>query len=139
MSRISCSRQSDCCGAYLIMLMSWKISKGDLGPFHHHCLGHSQSYITAMGEWFVHGPAVEGHAEKQQVGSVPGQGVGVTGGLLPNPMPGQPHLTPHQRPRILQRWPYLGTYRKEREKTANLFSFFWFCNFLHFLCLCVRL
>ena len=41
------------------------LSKGDLGPFHHHYLVHSQSYITTLGEWLVHGLEAEGLAEGQ--------------------------------------------------------------------------
>ena len=47
----------------------------------------------------------------------------VTGALLPHPMPGQLHLSPHQRPKILQRCPHLEIYTKEGGKLLNFFSY----------------
>ena len=59
------------------------LSKGDLGPFHHHYLVHSKSYIITLGEWLLHGLEAEGLAKGQQVESIAGQGLGQQVGYCP--------------------------------------------------------
>ena len=55
------------------------LSKGGLGPFHHHYLDHFQSCITNLREGTVHGLVMGGLTEVQQVGSVAGQVLGAMG------------------------------------------------------------
>ena len=62
-------------------------------------------------------------------------GVGVTGELPHYPMPGKLHSTPHERPKIQQRCPHLGIYRKKGGKLLNFFS----SSFPLCCCFCISL
>ena len=69
----------------------------------------------------------------------------VTGGLLPHPMPGQLHLTPHSKAKNSSKIATFGNLQKRKGKTTNLlflffssffFFFFFHISFIFCSCLC---
>ena len=63
-------------------------------------------------------------------------GLWVIGRLLPHPMPGLPHLAPHQKPGILWRYPGIWICGRDWDKTTKaplfLYSFYFVMDLLHF-------
>ena len=96
-------------------------SRGDLGPFHCHCLVHSQNYKVYVG-----GGLCVTLLWQNWIG------VGVTDELPHHWMPGLLCSTPNQRLEISQRCPHLGIYRRKWGKTTKLL---FLCSFPLFLLL----